>query len=137
MNENILYFLILFNILFFSIRYYDAYRLRVKIVRVIFILQGMVIDDYYDEFFDKNFIKNNDITDDYDKFFGNDIENMLKSVPSIFRIFISLKPIKMENWMDCNFISKYNLFVNDNYNELYKKYLSKALIASIYKELNN
>lgn len=96
----------------------------------------MAIDDYYEHIYKKEFEKDKHITDNYDEFFGDDIDDMLNQVPSILELIISFKPMDIKSYMPNEFYFRYKMFVKDNYEYLYNKYLQKTLVAEIYQEIN-
>lgn len=117
-----------------GLRIYYAHKLRTKILGVIFILQNMVIDDYYNEIFFRDFKKDKTVTDNYDEFFGNDIDLMLDTVPKLKTMIFSFKRLNIQSWMDPDFYFRYSMFVKDDYDRLYLKYIQKTLVASIYDD---
>lgn len=119
-----------------GLRIYYAHKLRTKILGVIFILQNMVIDDYYNEIYFKEFDKDKSIIDNYDEFFGEELNLMLDSVPPLWKMIFYFRRLNIPSWMSSDFYFRYHMFVKDEYDSLYNKYLQKILIAEIYEDHN-
>lgn len=115
------------------LRFYKARKFKRHILKIIFVLQNIDIDLYYDEYFLKEVENgNHDIEDKYDELFGNTTQQYLNNVPSVLRLMFSIKPYNIENWMDIEFCHKYDLFIKYKLEFLYSKYKMKVYSAKMF-----
>lgn len=115
------------------LRFYKARKFKRHILKIIFVLQNIDIDLYYDEYFLKEVENgNHDIEDKYDELFGNTTQQYLNNVPSVLRLMFSIKPYNIENWMDIEFCNKYDLFIKYKLEFLYSKYKMKVYSAKMF-----
>lgn len=129
------YILIIFILILIliSIKLYMAIKFKKYILSVIFILQNIDIDVYYDEYFAIEIEKGKYNTqDNFEELFGKDIKIYLSEVPKIWKLVLSFKRYKIENWMNDNFTIKYNIFVKDRFEYLYSKYKTQAYSIQMF-----
>lgn len=124
--------IILILFILIGIKLYKVKKFKQKILKIIFILQNINIDSYYDEYLLKEIIKGNDVEDHYDKLYGNELNEQIANIPSKFDLFFSFKKYTIENWMGEEFNFKYNLFVKDKIDYLYHKYKTKVYTTKIF-----
>ena len=61
---------------------------------------------------------------------------MLDSVPPLWKMVFYFRRLNIPSWMSSDFYFRYHMFVKDEYDSLYNKYLQKILIAEIYEDHN-
>jgi hypothetical protein len=96
-------------------------------------LQNIDIDVYYDEYFAIEIEKGRyDTQDNFEELFGKDIKRYLSEVPKIWKLVLSFKRYTIKNWMNDDFIIKYNIFVKDRFEYLYSKYKIQAYSTQMF-----
>lgn len=120
-------------LVFLIIRIYAAIKFKEYILKVIFILQNIDIDSYYDEYLSVEIEKGRyNVKDNFDELFGTDTKSYLKQVPKIWKLVFSFKRYKIQHWMNEDFTIRYNILVKDKFGYLYSKYKTQVYATQMF-----